>query len=163
MQTSAEYQCPRHATVTYMPVNVRAYGRHLSSGCQMTVWLVEPSLSVSAVFHVSVFLKGTPRAFSREVQWLFVSFEGHRCRPASTNVCSHSGEIGGHEGWICHGVSYRKIKPTRPQHGNSRPRTWVSLWTLAYGMWLLQQITSAAPEAFYQCVCECELEATVRV
>jgi hypothetical protein len=24
-------------------------------------------------------------------------------------------------------------------------------------------ITSAAPEAFYQCVCECELEATVCV
>ena len=24
----------------------------------------------------------------------------------------------------------------------------------------LQPITSAAPEAFYQCVCECELDAT---
>ena len=27
-------------------------------------------------------------------------------------------------------------------------------------MRLLQQITRAAPEAFYQCVCECELDAT---
>jgi hypothetical protein len=27
---------------------------------------------------------------------------------------------------------------------------------VAYGMRLLQQITRAAPEAFYQCVCECE-------
>jgi hypothetical protein len=27
-------------------------------------------------------------------------------------------------------------------------------------MWLLQQITRAAPDAFYQCVCECELDAT---
>ena len=27
-------------------------------------------------------------------------------------------------------------------------------------MQLLQQITRAAPEAFYQCVCECELDAT---
>jgi hypothetical protein len=27
-------------------------------------------------------------------------------------------------------------------------------------MLLLQQITRAAPEAFYQCVCECELDAT---
>jgi hypothetical protein len=35
MQTSAEYQCPRHATVTYMTVNVVACGRHPSSGCQM--------------------------------------------------------------------------------------------------------------------------------
>ncbi len=27
-------------------------------------------------------------------------------------------------------------------------------------MRLLEQITRAAPEAFYQCVCECELDAT---
>jgi hypothetical protein len=31
---------------------------------------------------------------------------------------------------------------------------------VACGMRLLQQITRAAPEAFYQCVCECELDAT---
>ena len=48
MQTCAEHQCPRHANVACMPVSVRACGRHLSSGCQMPAWLVEPPLSVPA-------------------------------------------------------------------------------------------------------------------
>ena len=58
------------------------------------------------------FLQGTPRAFSREVQKRF--FKGEKkaavrqMPAASTNAYRHAGEIGGHEGWICHGASYRK-------------------------------------------------------
>ena len=107
---------PRHANVACTPVSVRACGRHLSSGCQMPAWLVEPPLSVPAPPHAYLFffffLQGTPRAFSREVQKRF--FKGEKkaavrqMPAASTNAYRHAGEIGGHEGWICHGASYRK-------------------------------------------------------
>ena len=103
---------PRHANVACTPVSVRACGRHLSSGCQMPAWLVEPPLSVPAPPHAYLFFPHTPRAFSREVPTVFCFFEGRsrvRQMPAaSTNAYRHAGEIGGHEGWICHGASYRK-------------------------------------------------------
>jgi hypothetical protein len=70
--------------------------------------------------------------FRGKFQAVFCFFEGRsRARQtpaASTNASRHAGEIGGH-GVDMPWSPYRKIKPTRPQHGNERPRTWVSRWT----------------------------------
>jgi hypothetical protein len=124
----------RHATAACTPVSVRVCGRQLSSGCPMPACLLEPLFPCLRA-HASVlfpFFEGRQEHFRGKLRRVFLKDKKkaavRQTPAANTNASRHAGEIGGH-GVDMPWSPYRKIKPTRPQHGNERPRTWVSRWT----------------------------------
>ena len=79
----------------------------------MPAWLVEPPLSVPAPPHAYLFFFFFWKARQEHFRGKFSSVLKTKAAvtqmpTASTNAYRHAGEIGGHEGWICHGASYRK-------------------------------------------------------
>ena len=121
----------RHATAACTPVSVRACGRQLSSGCPMPACLLEPLFPCLRA-HASVFFSLQESIFAGSSKRFFVFLKdeaGRDRRRPQARTLPGMGRDWRERGGYAMERRITRIKPTRPQHGNERPRTWVSRWT----------------------------------